>query len=396
MAAKRVLYVTEAAGGGVRRHFRCLAPRLRERGWSVDILLGDRRSEPGMEGDLAAFAGMGCRSLRFGGRSSLASLVRGGLALRRAVRSWRPEVVHLHATRAGAFGRLAGLWRGRVPIVYSPHAFAFQGRPHSLAGGFLLWLERALRRRADLLVCVSRAEVDLAVRRVHWDPGAVRLAENGIEEDFRRHLLPPREARERWRLPESAVAVGFVGRLVPQKDPGVLLEAFARCAASGGAVFLVLCGAGPLEARLRRRASELGIAERVRWAGYVPEASRLLAGLDLLVLPSRYEGLSYALLEGLAAGVPMVAADVPGNCPREELREAVAYFPPGDVDALARVLGLGLADLTGWRERAGRIAGDIPGRFSCARQADVLAGIYDRLRTPCPAEAELAPRGGLK
>jgi glycosyltransferase involved in cell wall biosynthesis len=110
---------------------------------------------------------------------------------------------------------------------------------------------------------------------------------------------------------DDAIVVGFVGRLVEQKAPEVLIEAFAATARMESRVRLALVGNGPLEAPMRALAARLGVADKVIWLGE-RDARGVLAGFDLFALSSRKEGLPYVVLEAMAAGLPVVATTSAG------------------------------------------------------------------------------------
>src|SRR5260370_15411798 len=120
-----------------------------------------------------------------------------------------------------------------------------------------------------------------------------------------------RQARAEFGLPADALIVGFVGRLEPQKDPELLLRAMAQVMSRHPAMVLAVVGTGSLEAPLKRLAGELGIEPRVFWLGYRP-GERLMAASDLLAVTSRYDAVSYTLIEGLALGLPIVSTDYAG------------------------------------------------------------------------------------
>jgi glycosyltransferase involved in cell wall biosynthesis len=105
---------------------------------------------------------------------------------------------------------------------------------------------------------------------------------------------------------DDAFVVGFVGRLVDQKAPEVLVRAFARVVAMVPRAQLAMVGSGPLEPALRRLAAELRVTDHVRWLGERDSAG-VLAGFDVFALPSRKEGLPYVVLEAMSAGLPVVA-----------------------------------------------------------------------------------------
>lgn len=220
--------------------------------------------------------------------------------LARLTRAFRPDVVHTHTSKAGALGRAVAR-RAGVPVI----AHTFHG--HVLKDYFAGWrarlalrLERRLAARTDLLFAVSRSCAD-------------ELAELGVAAAARFAVVPPAvdvaafiagdraRARAELGLPADAFVLGFVGRLVPIKRPGLFADVVARCPGSIGLVF----GDGPL-------AAQLPFGPRLRQLGATDRLAALLPACDALVFTSVREGCPLAAVEAFAAGVVVVGLDVPG------------------------------------------------------------------------------------
>ena len=152
------------------------------------------------------------------------------------------------------------------------------------------------------------------------------------------------ETRAAWRqslgIAEPHVVLN-VKRLHPLAAQSDLLKAFARVAGTRADVRLVICGTGPLAAALQQEATALGIAEKVTFAGLVPnaEVARFAAIADVFVLPSKLEALPTVAVEALAAGTPVVSADHPGGLELHALfGDDVHVVPGGDITALAKAI----------------------------------------------------------
>lgn len=381
----RVLQVTEAAAGGVRRHLQRLVPELRRLGIGVDVLVGTGRAEAGLADDLAGFRELGCRVAVFASAGTLMTLVRGLPALRRALREWDPDVLHLHATRAGLLGRVCRGRRCRPRVAYSAHAFAFQAPGAGLVPWLARRVERHLAAATDAFVCVADAERAAALAALPVEPARVRVIENGLEPGFREHLLPRAAVRSGWGVPPEACLIGFCGRLAPQKDPVTALRALALCRDLLPPLRLALCGDGPLAGTLRRQARDGGLEPLLQWHGFVPDLPRRMAGFDLLLLPSRYEGFPYVLLEALAAGVPVLASDLPEHLPRPWLHGPVRLVRPGDPAAWAAAIGAAVGALGERQRESAAVAAQVAQEFSVERQAAELAELYASLAQPPPA-----------
>ena len=218
--------------------------------------------------------------------------------VRRLVDEVRPDTVHAHGGRAGL-----ALARARTPVrfAYTVHGYHFLGKswPVRMAAALA---ERRIGRQAGAVVWASAADRALAG---HWrlDPGRPldQVIRNGIDLSS----LP-------WPVPKTPRLIAFLGRLSPEKNPGLVIEMLARPELDG--CTLVMIGGGPLEASLRTRCAALGIEGRVRITGALPREQALaeLGRASVLVLPSLWESIPVALAEAMAMGVPVVASAVRG------------------------------------------------------------------------------------
>ena len=163
-------------------------------------------------------------------------------------------------------------------------------------------LEWTLSKLSDRIIAVSPEEQRFCVRS-GLGRSRVVLIPNGIAPI----AFPPRPlTRQGLGLAADCVVAGFVGRLVDQKAPDVLIKALAGVARTAPRCRLIIVGAGPLEGELRALADRQGVADRILWLGEC-DGKAILPAFDLLTLPSRKEGLPYVVLEALAAGLPILA-----------------------------------------------------------------------------------------
>lgn len=292
----------------------------------------------------------------------------------RIVRVSRPHVVHAHSAKAGLAGRIAV--RGRIPTVFQPHAWSFEavgGRATQLALGW----ERFGARWADHILCVSESE-----RRTGQEAGiAARwsVIHNGIDLDRFRPGGSGDRAEARASLPflggvgADAPLVVCVGRLTRQKGQDVLLRAWRRMPAAGAR--LVLVGDGP-----DRHGLEASAPPGVLFTGACEDVRPYIHAADVLVLPSRWEGMALAPLEAMACGRPVVMTDVNGA--RESLppgHEDHCLVPPEDPAALAAALTALLADRELRDALSRRALRHARAAFDVRRTAGAVAGLYQEL-----------------
>lgn len=258
------------------------------------------------------------------------------------IRQFAPDVIHTHGSRADLLHLPTARWLG-IPIATTLHGSSMRGGLAGLSERF----QGILLKWFDAVVAVS-------------SPLARELTDRGISPD-RVHLIPnspgttvtplPRQvARDHLGLGESDTPViGWVGRLIPVKGGEVFLRALAGL--SGERWTGSMIGDGPERAVLEHLADELGIGNRVRFHGPMPDAAKYQSAFDLFVLSSHSEGIPMVVFEATAAGTPIVASAVGGIPDVLSDREA-QLVPAGDVDALAGAIRASLNDLEGARERA--------------------------------------------
>jgi glycosyltransferase involved in cell wall biosynthesis len=273
--------------------------------------------------------------------------------LRRVMRSWRPRVVHTHSSKAGILGRLAARLEGVPAVVHSVHGFGFTPLQPAPLRGLFLALERLAARWTHAFVVVARAHRRLGATLGVLDPERTWVIRSGIP--LHRFRGPTGGDALRWRLgiaPGTPLVVQ-VGNFKPQKAPLDFVRVAARVARQVPEARFLMAGDGPLRGDAERLASRLGLGSRLLTPGWVEDVPALLDAATVAVLTSRHEGLPRAVVEALAAGVPVVATAVDGT--PEVVRPGVNGFlaGPGDVEALAGGVVRLLRDRE-LRERCGR------------------------------------------
>ncbi|HEU0302420.1 MAG TPA: glycosyltransferase [Longimicrobium sp.] len=306
-----------------------------------------------------------------GGRAHPRSYAR----LAALLRAWRPDVLHTFLPFAGTVGRLVGRW-SRVPVLVSSH--------QSVRGNYrplIRALDALTMRMADHVVCNSE-EVERSFFGTYTpfegegSAGRVVTVVNGIDADVVRRAVAAADRGE-VRAELGAAADDFVvvsvGRYVRVKDQATTLRAFAAHAGTDARLWLV--GWGEDEAELRALAGRLGVAERVAFVVGARDVARRLAGADCFVLASHKEGLSGALLEAMAAGLPVAVSDIPQNLAVVG-DDAGVRFRVGDADDLGRALLRIRRDPQLARALGERAAARVAERFSMERIARSLLALY--------------------
>jgi len=264
--------------------------------------------------------------------------------LRRAMRRFRPEVVHTHSSKAGILGRLAARREGVPVVIHSIHGFGFGPHQPSLARFAFLTAERLASRWTTAFVAVSRRNLEEGVRLGLFPASRARVIRSGVDlASFASHRGGDALRRE-LGIPVDAPLVVQIACFKAQKAPERFVEVAARLASGFPAAHFLLVGDGALRRRLERLRREHGLEGRLHLPGWRRDVPAIYDAATVVTLTSRFEGLPRVLVEALAAGVPVVAMAVDGVNEVVRDRENGFLVPPDDVAGVAERVGEILRD----------------------------------------------------
>ena len=266
-----------------------------------------------------------------------------GLQLTKLIRSGQYDLVHAHASKPGFLTRIAAFGTG-IPVLYSPHCFAFHAGAGRLTSLVISSLECVAARFTTRIVAVADGERQLARRYHVGRDDQFAVIYTGIDPAPLRQPVDVACLKESLGIPAVAQVIGSVGRLSEQKSPLDFVQMAEVVHRSKSDVHFVWVGDGPLETELRKLSASLHLDSVIHWLGQRKDVPQLLRMFDCFVLTSRWEGFPLVALEAMAADVPVVATDILGT--REAIQHGVNGYlaPVGDSETIARfVLDL-LAD----------------------------------------------------
>ena len=318
-------------------------------------------------------------------------------ALRKAIRRFRPEVVHTHSSKAGIVGRAAA-WDERVPlVVHTIHGLPFGPSEKPWRNRLYIGLERWAAQRCHAIVSVCDAMTEQALAAGVGRPEQFETVYSGMEvEPF---LNPPRsreEVRRELGLRDDEVAFATVARLFERKGHEDILEIAPRVLRANPKVRFVWIGSGILREKLEAEADRLGIREAMVFTGLVPPGRipELLNACDVVLHPSYREGLARVLPQGLIVGRPAISYDVDGA--REVVRPETGILVPFlDRERLAEAV----LELAGDEDR--RRALGLEGRrrfadqFRAETMVDRLRSLYEVRLNPATAEGDRRDRAAV-
>jgi glycosyltransferase involved in cell wall biosynthesis len=281
------------------------------------------------------------------------------------------DILHAHKLGSNMWGALLARTT-RVPLVVREPTFSgVRTKQRSL--GYRHWVAPVARR----VICPTEV-VARSLEADGFTPQQIRVIPNGVPLDA---ALPRTEARAELGLDESARVVGIVARLRLEKAHEVLLRAIARIADARPDLRLAVVGDGSRRAELTQLGDQLGIGERIVWAGERRDARRVISAFDMGVICSSWEGLPVAALETMAAGVPLVATRV-GTLPEILADGAGVLVDVGDDAALAVALAQLLDDPVAARAIGERGRDRIRREHAFERMISEFAAIYEEVGRP--------------
>jgi glycosyltransferase involved in cell wall biosynthesis len=216
-----------------------------------------------------------------------------------AIRSFRPDLIHAHSSKAGLLSRIAAKVN-RVPCVFTAHGWGFS---EGVPGGrkfIVLASEWFAGKFGDMTIAVSEFDRRLALHYLITPPNRIVTILNGIADD---------DVRASPGQDTAIPVITMVARFSPQKDHATLLEALRTVSLP---FQLWLVGDGPLLDDVRALTVRLGLADRVSFQGNSSSVPGILQHTHIFALISRYEGLPISILEAMRAGLPVVATDTGG------------------------------------------------------------------------------------
>ena len=359
----RILHlITELGVGGAQKVLAQLLPRLnRERFAPTVACLYGGEGEVG-----GAIRAMGVSTVDL--EMTARWRVDAGWRLYRLLRSERPAILHTWLFHANVMGRLIGRLAG-VPIVLSGE------RTMGMENAWRYRVNRFTDGLADRVVCVSEEVARFCVEEVGTPRDKVTVIPNGVDVKRYADLPDVAEARSQLGMPQEKPLVGTVARLEPAKRMDVLLQTMALVPTASA----VIVGDGRQRSALETLAEQLKLADRVWFVGHREDVRCWLAALDLFVLCSDREGMPNAVLEAMAAGLP-VAATAVGGVPEVVVDGVTGVLvPPGEPATLAEAVA-GLLGDKELRRRMGE-AGQrrIEECFSVERTVERTEALYEEL-----------------
>lgn len=370
----RVVHIIKAVGiAGAERHLLILFAGLVSRGVDVRLLLLVEPDKP-LDDYVSQMEALGVHVQRV--------VIQKGLdrqiipTLRQHLRTLKPELVHTHLVHADTFGSLAAKWAGVKIVITSRHnEDDFRHRSPFKIANRILW------RNFNAVIAISEA-TNLFTRQVEQvPPEKITTIRYGLPRPTTQvdHEGAARSLRQQFNLPENSPVVGMIGRLISQKGMSYGLQGFASISLRFPDARLLIVGDGVLRQDLEAEARKLGIHKQVVFAGWRTDVPQLMAGLDIFLMPSLWEGFGLVLLEAMAAAVPSIASQVSAIPEIIVDGETGLLVEPESAPAIANALTTLLSDPI-LRRHMGMLALErLETHFDAERMVDATYQLYQQL-----------------
>jgi len=249
------------------------------------------------------------------------------------------DVVHGHSSFAGLFARCANLLAGKLPIVWTEHLLPHQHHQLTMASPFWGRLYTIpfylLELVTDKMIYVSATMMKERMAYKLFDLNKMIVIPNGISIDFPDYVHYRNTFRKNLGVKDNLQVIGIITVLKKQKGVDIFLHSLKVLRDKTDNFLGVVIGKGPDEIEIKKLCRDLGLEKQVVFTGEETDVRRALAGMDIAVLPSRFEGMSVTLLEYMAAGLPIVASDIDNNVEVLGEDSCGLIFPSEDYGTLA-------------------------------------------------------------
>ena len=311
---QKLLLIIEAMSGGAGRHVQDLISHLPQEKFDVFVIYSNHRTNPEFLEKIVTMNEQAtfilCDFLVREIKPKYDLLAYQFIA--KKIKEIKPDIVHCHSSKAGVIGRLAAKRRGVKKIFYTPHAYSFLAPEFSgKKKFFFVQIEKFLSRFSTTQTfCVSIGEMQAALEVNLDKTDKFQVIYNGLPEID----LPSKETiRVQLGLEKTAVVIGNNARMSEQKNPMFFMEIARKMIRQNANWHFVWAGDGQLMPLFQSFIKQNGLEGNIHLLGERPDSEIVVTAYDIFLTTSQYEGLPYAPIEAMRAGVPILATNVVGN-----------------------------------------------------------------------------------
>lgn len=244
--------------------------------------------------------------------------------IRKIIREYKPHIVHTHAAKSGALGRLAAFHEKTPVVIHTFHGHVFHSYFGKIKTQLFIEIERYLAKRSSSIIAISALQKqDLVKQYKICSEDRVKIVNLGYDlESFSQNIVEKRKRfRAQWKLEESCYLIGIVGRVEPIKNHHLFVDVIADLKKiSDKKIVGLIVGDGSKKEEIQDYAKQIGLKVSnengencdLLFTSWITDVEEVYASIDLLCLTSKNEGTPVSLIEAQATGIPIVATNVGG------------------------------------------------------------------------------------
>jgi len=314
--------------------------------------------------------------------------------IKQIIKDYKPDIIHTHASKAGAIGRAAGIAYGKAKMVHTFHGHVFHSYFGTIKTNFYKNIERTLALKTDKIIAISnRQKIELWKKHRICSADRIAVIPLGFElEKFQQNQEEKRKVfRQKFKLEDDEIAIGVIGRLAPIKNHSLFIDALQQLQQqTTQKVRAFIIGDGEEAEHLKSYAKDLNIIfandqenfdrnTQLHFTSWIKNIDEVNAGLDIIALSSNNEGTPVSLIEAQAAGKPIVSTKVGGISNIVKTNKTALLVPAGDRNQFTKEL-LKLTEDKQLRESMGGYGWQfVNKKFHYKRLVDDIRKLYDEL-----------------
>lgn len=233
------------------------------------------------------------------------------IKIKKYIKSIKPDIIHVHSSKAGVIGRLAAR-RCKVPCVYNSHGWAFSMEVSEKKKKVYASIERICANFSVKIINISDDEKKLAAKYKVAEENKMMTIYNGIDLNKYNRRYNRNDVLSKLNIPENAFVIGMVGRITEQKSPQTFINIAEKISSLDENAYFILVGDGELKKEIQERVEKKLIKDKVVITGWTNEVAKYVSIFDIALLTSKWEGFGLVLAEYMAMGKPIIASKVGG------------------------------------------------------------------------------------
>ena len=301
---KRIMFLAQSPGG-VERYIQMLLKYLNKDLFEIIFVASYDFNEENYNGIVNKFININmCREINF------TTDLKGVISIRKLIKEYKPDILYMHSSKAGALGRIANIGI-KNKVIYNPHGWAFCMECSNVKKIIYRFIERILSKSTDVIIAISECEKNRAIANKICKSDKIKVILNGIDiQGYGKNYITNNIDREKLGIPKNAYVIGVVGRICENKAPEIFIKAAAIIKESIPEAFFILVGDGPDRAKIEYLIKKLSLEKCTIITGWTDEPFKYINCFDQGMLLTRWEGFGLVLTEYMIANVPVIATNI--------------------------------------------------------------------------------------